>query len=61
MHFFVPAPSATLPWGLMTAESTNGYLGNSTPDSRLESLIEAYPRLDEKSKNIIEAIVKLSK
>ena len=61
VHFFVPSSSVHFPWGLMTAESTNGYLRKASPDGRLKTLIEAYPRLDEKSKNIIEAIVKLSK
>ena len=61
VHFFVPASPEHLHWGFMTAESSSGYLQESPTDSRLETLIEAYPNLDEKSKDIIEAIVKLSK
>ena len=60
VHFFVPASPEHLHWGFMTAESSSGYLQESPTDSRLETLIEAYPHLDEKSKDIIEAIIKLS-
>lgn len=61
VHFFVPVSSARFPCGLMAAESLKSYLRRSAPDNRLKSLIIAYPHLDEKSKDIIEAIVKLSK
>lgn len=60
VHFFVPVSQQPAPWGTMVSESPAGYEQESPTDSRLASLIEAYPRLDEKSKEIIEAIVKLS-
>lgn len=61
LQFFVPASPEQLSWDLITkGEAKTSYVRESYLDSRLESLIEAYPRLDEKSKDIIEAIVKLS-
>lgn len=61
VQFFVPASPEQLSWGLITdGETKYSYVRESRPDSHLESLIEAYPHLDEKSKDIIEAIVKLS-
>ena len=61
VHFFVPATPEQFYCGLITdGESSASFVRESYPDSRLESLIEAYPHLDEKSKDIIEAIVKLS-
>ena len=61
--FFVLTSSEKKPsWGLLTDGKASSQLVRESyqVDSRLESLIEAYPHLDEKSKNIIEAIVKLS-
>ena len=59
MQFFVPAAQSAL--GPMATERPGfGYVRESPADSRLESLIAAYPHLDEKSKDIIEAIVRLS-
>ncbi len=55
MRFFVPATQYTL-----VPMPETSYVRESATDSRLESLIAAYPYLDEKSKDIIEAIVKLS-
>ena len=63
VHFFVLTSSEKKPsWGLLTDGKASSQLVRESyqVDSRLESLIEAYPHLDEKSKNIIEAIVKLS-
>ena len=61
VQFFIPADHhASLP--LMVKESLYTERTYSPqPDKRLKSLIDAYPRLDEKSKDIIEAIIKLSK
>ena len=61
VHFFVPASPEQYPLGpLSDISPKNYYLRESSMDNRLETLIEAYPNLDEKSKDIIEAIVKLS-
>ena len=58
MRFFVPATQYMVPMAMDRPETS--YVRESATDSRLESLIAAYPHLDEKSKDIIEAIVKLS-
>ena len=61
VHFFVPPSYEQLSCDLISADrSANNCVREFQPDNRLESIIEAYPHLDEKSKDIIEAIVKLS-
>lgn len=62
LHFFVPTSPEKASWDLLTdgKAATSLIRESYYVDSRLESLIEAYPHLDEKSKDIIEAIVKLS-
>ena len=61
VHFFVPTTPGQISYDLMEdSELSTSFVRESCPDSRLESLIETYPHLDEKSKEIIEAIVKLS-
>lgn len=61
VQFFVPDIPAAHHVGPMVTDGMGaGYVAETAADSRLKSLIAAYPRLDEKSKDIIEAIVKLS-
>lgn len=61
VHFFVPPSREQHCGDLMATNSARSSQARESPiDSRLESLIEAYPHLDEKSKDIIEAIVRLS-
>ena len=62
LHFSVQTSPENASWGLLTdgKAATSLIRESYYVDSRLESLIEAYPHLDEKSKDIIEAIVKLS-
>lgn len=57
VQFFISPQSAN---SEIIAHMRTEYLRESPTDGRLKNLIEAYPRLDEKSKDIIEAIVKLS-
>ena len=59
IHFFIPAGQSAA--SFMIADSmTAVYEQPALSDKRLKSLIDAYPHLDEKSKQIIEAIVNLS-
>ena len=60
--FFVPNAYATTSEALEpNALKTVHQVRDIPIDSRLYSLIAEYPRLDEKSKDIIDAIVALSK
>ncbi len=60
--FFVPS-SYTTTSPVLGTDNTSSYdkIQEQTKDSRLDSLIAEYPHLDEKSKDIIDAIVALSK
>lgn len=59
--FFVPNAYATTSESLGAAPSGTTKVQDIPIDSRLSSLIAEYPNLDEKSKDIIDAIVALSK
>ena len=58
--FFVPNAYATTSKALEPS-SLKAQIRDIPIDSRLSSLIAEYPHLDEKSKDIIDAIVALSK
>ena len=59
--FFVPNAYATTSEALEPDALKTVQVRDIPIDSRLSSLIAEYPRLDEKSKDIIDAIVALSK
>jgi len=59
--FFVPNAYTSTSEELATNRFTTVNVQEKPMDSRLSSLIAEYPRLDEKSKDIIDAIVALSK
>ncbi|SDP76694.1 helix-turn-helix domain-containing protein [Selenomonas ruminantium] len=59
--FFVPNAYTATSQVLGTDQIQMGKVQETLHDSRLNSLIAEYPRLDEKSKDIIDAIVALSK
>ncbi len=59
--FFVPNAYTATSQVLGTDQIQMAKVQETLHDSRLNSLIAEYPRLDEKSKDIIDAIVALSK
>lgn len=59
--FFVSNAYTTTSKALNTDHIHITNVQETSNDSRLDSLIAEYPRLDEKSKDIIDAIVALSK
>jgi transcriptional regulator with XRE-family HTH domain len=59
--FFVPNAYAATSEALETNSLKTTQVQDIPTDSRLSSLIAEYPHLDEKSKDIIDAIVALSK
>ena len=59
--FFISNAYITTSKALNTDHIHITNIQETSNDSRLDSLIAEYPRLDEKSKDIIDAIVALSK
>lgn len=61
ISFFVPDTYTATTQVLGTDKIKTSAVRESPQDSRLTALITEYPNLDEKSKDIIDAIVALSK
>lgn len=61
ISFFVPDTYTATTQVLGTDQIKTSAVRESPQDSRLTALITEYPNLDEKSKDIIDAIVALSK
>lgn len=60
VQFFVPDEHQDIMPIIIKENNDAAYGQPDFSDQRLKSLIDAYPHLDEKSKDIIEAIIKLS-
>ena len=60
VQFFLPVAKECYVPSRSTYKVRSDCVRETLPDTRLESLICAYPHLDEKSKEIIEAIINLS-
>ena len=60
LHELSVALSVPIDYFIPTNNATTTHQDTSPPDQRLEAIIRVYPNLDEKSKDIIDAIIKLN-
>ena len=60
LHELSVALSVPIDYFIPTCDTNTIHQDAPPPDQRLEAIIRVYPNLDEKSKDIIDAIIKLN-